>query len=60
MTTARTATTVRNPWDNSVIYCRSCKNDQFYAAGRSLDLHNWECSQCGAVAHTMTETGMQA
>ena len=56
----RIAVTVRSPWDNSVVPCKKCGVTSFYPMGRSLDLEDWECTQCGTVAHTMTEAGMSA
>lgn len=55
-----TAHVVRNPWDGKDIRCNKCGNQTFYNRGRSLDYNNHECSKCGYMNHTMTETGMSA
>lgn len=42
------------------IKCKTCANSLFYNVDRSLDYENHICSDCGAPAHTLTETGASA
>lgn len=42
------------------ITCKECGNDEFYNVDRSLDYENHICAECGATAHTLTETGASA
>lgn len=45
---------------NRCITCHECGNNEFYNVDRSLDYENHVCSECGATAHTLTETGASA
>jgi len=49
----------RNAFGQQII-CRKCNGDEFFYVSRSLDYENLECSQCGATARSITETGASA
>lgn len=44
---------------NAIVVCK-CGNDQLVLTGRSLDYFNYDCPECGAVCHSLTETGASA